>query len=106
MAQPKNEVETFLSSRLRLDHSGEIEMDNLNPATEKQVSLLVKLGVQPEIASSYSRNQAIIEIQFRLEQPTVRQKVFLMRRGVLAENIEKLTKEEAGQWISQILYGC
>jgi hypothetical protein len=75
------------------------------PATEKQVALLVRLGMKPEIASTLSKNEACIEIKARLDQPTIRQKIFLLRRGVPVALIEIMTKEEARQMIGGILAG-
>jgi hypothetical protein len=87
----------------RFDFQGEVRMETVKLATEKQIALLIQLGVEPEIASSLSRSQAIIAIKDRLNQPTVRQKIFLIKHGVPSEVIERMTKEEAKLKIGVII---
>lgn len=80
-------------------------MEMNSPATERQVALLVRLGMKPEIASTLSKNEACIEIKVRLDQPTLRQKLFLIRHWVPCDVVEAMSKSEASQMISNILAG-
>jgi hypothetical protein len=76
-----------------------------DPATEKQIDLLVRLGEKPEIASAFSRQEADVEIKVRLDQPTLHQKLFLIRRWVPIDVVEAMSKSEASQMIGKIK-GC
>lgn len=72
-----------------------------NSATEKQIDLLIKLGVLPEIASSLSQIEADFAIKDLVNQPSIRQKAFLVRRGYPIDQVKAMSKQQAAEVISQ-----
>lgn len=76
-------------------------MSKDNPATEKQVAFLIKMGVHPETASSLSQIDADISIKDLMKQPTIHQKAFLVRRGYPIDQVKMMSKQEATEIISQ-----
>ena len=78
-------------------------MNNLNPATEKQVAFLIQLGFDSDIASTLTVSQARQAIHCKLNEVSVKQRHFLLKHGVPETTIATLSKAEAHSMIGAIL---
>ena len=70
-------------------------------ATDKQIEMLVKLGVDRIAAQKMSKNEAMELIAEMRNRPTPRQTQMMLARGLTIDQVNEHTVETAFMWIAQ-----